>query len=257
MDLGDILESDEGVKAPPKPEVSTGKAPVEMAPPGQANAIKYNPDQADLEYKSELVENLPFVRRAIDKVLAAGYDIEPRLSQALIRRHNGDKVFTLHEADILLRGGVDITNEFFQASLKQMTAYVTEDDNKFTTGIFQLRARYNKGIEWYKKSYKFADDKSRRGGLTTLFAISAELESLGLPLHHEEVEAGFHREFLKPEHMNWQDFSARISVETRMASITTKQIQQDRHNEKRGEACLPPVTDSTTVREAVVHLQPA
>jgi hypothetical protein len=258
MDLSDILSEDTKTPAQNAAVLSTGKPEAksqDIAPaPGTANAIQYNRNKADLEYKSSLVEDLPFIKRAIDKIKAAGYDIEPRLSDALIKRHNGEKVFTLHEADTLLRGSVDITSPFFQSALRMFTAQVVEEDAQFTTGVFELRARYNKGIEWYNKSYKKCSDADRRKGVTTLIAISAELYEIGLPLHEEEAEVGFHREFLKPEQWNWTDFTAKITNAQRTASIATREAKAERHNLKKEEACPPPLTDEVTPRYFVMRL---
>jgi len=201
MDLGDALDTVEAVK----PQVvSTGKNPVVD--------FEYDKTKADLAAECTLAKTLPYVARAIEYINGLGFSVESILRQALVRRANGEKVLTVHEADIAYRKKMDMRSPLLIEAIMECGCFMTEDDAAFSSGVFQARARYNKGMQWYKDSYSKATPQQKTKGLRSLEGIRNELKIIGLPMHDEEIADSFHIEFLKPESLSWQLFTHKINA---------------------------------------------
>lgn len=193
--------------------VSTGKS-----------KVAYDNKKAHIDQNFTIPLEVPYVKRAIDLVEAIGYKIAPTLKIALERRHDNEKYFSYREADILLRQGYDkeTTNPaFLNAAILAFDGFLSEDDSKFTSGIYQLRARYNKGIEWLSAKNVDRTETKIQQGKDRLEEIRLLIEER-LPMHPEEVGVGFHQEFLKPEYLPWRQF-VQLTAGTASLTISEKQ----------------------------------
>jgi ribosomal protein L9 len=70
-----------------------------------------------------------------------------------------------------------------------------------------------------------------------LATIIVWLEDLNLPMHAEEIENGFHREFLKPEYLNWQQASTALLHAKQFESRANRNEREEREQEMRGKVC--------------------
>jgi len=210
MDLSGVVDDE---------PVSTGKTVVK--------SMTWDKEKADLvdDETARLAIMLPYVDRAIKYVAEQGFSICKSVKDALVRRSNGENVMTLHEADICLRGKVDFRNSFIQCALRTFGGYITEDGSDYRSGVFQLRARYNSGMKWYKEQFDKATPQQKKDGLARLALIRKQLELLSLPLHEEEQNDCIHPEFLKPEYQSWDLFAKMISLHTRGQSSVIAEEQ--------------------------------
>jgi hypothetical protein len=150
----------------------------------------------------------PYVKRAGDYAKSFGYEIEGTLKRALELRADKKNVLTIHEADIAYRGSIDLNNAMIKKTLNTMLGFLCEESGDFKEGIFVLRARWNKGIDWKKNKRHLATVAACNTGDQMLLEIKNDLKKHSLPLHIEEESEGFDREFLKPEYLTWEQFNS-------------------------------------------------
>lgn len=192
----DLLESSD--KNPEK--VSTGK-----------KEIQYDKTKADLSQQvSEHLLSKPYIVRAIEYVERYGFQICKHLKEAIEGRNIGKKFLTIHEADIVLRNKIDLANQMLEYSLFKFGGFLCEDNSFLSGGVFELRARWNKGVEWRNTKRASNNESKRLVGDNMLLDIESSLNKLGFPLHAEEIQEGFDKEFLKPEYMTWDMFNIAI-----------------------------------------------
>lgn len=195
-----------------KPEegkvVSTGKYKVFTSPDN------YDKSVIQLNAATKLTADLPYVKRAVEYAVSRGYEIAATLETALKLRQKKEKVCTIHEADIMYRDSVFDNGSFrlLNELIFEFSAFLTEDDTCFSRGVFQLRSRWNKGLEWKAKHGSSASFDATQIANRKLSEIYRLLSYYRLPMHPEEIEQGFHNEFLKPEHLTWDQFNARMKV---------------------------------------------
>lgn len=205
MNLDD-LEEPQQQKPVQKPE----QIQQSVSTTGKKESIAYDQSKANLDQLilPEL-QDKPYIHRAIEYIRSYGFDLVHNLKQALLERKDGKKVLTIREADYCYRKEADLNNDFFIKSLLTFGGFLAEEGPLLSEGIFELRARYNKGIEWKRIHFNQCSPEKQKAGLKLLSEISVNLGvHLHLPLHREEIDSGFHREFLKPEYMTWEHFHA-------------------------------------------------
>lgn len=202
--------------------VSTGNKPAQQP----TKDINYDFNKGRMETTLEIPLETEYVQRAIKAAEAAGFTVVESLKQALIDRANGKMVMTYREADIMLRHGYAESGAMpamIVACLYQFDGFLHEENERFDRGVFVFRARYNKGIEWFKKFSVKASETDRQKAHDTLREIADGLSSLSLPLHQEETTDGFHREFLKPDHLTWTQFNDLIREAQKTRTMMEKE----------------------------------
>lgn len=163
--------------------------------------ITYNKEKGNLE-NSELQDSLleTWQTRAANYVKKFDWTIAKSMKEALIARANRNKLMTVREADICLRKGTSLSNEFIINSLLgDFGTFIVEDDTG-ENDVYQQRLRYNKGIDWKFKSRATASQDAKEAGDKLLAKIAQDLAANGLPLHADELDNGFPDELLRPEY---------------------------------------------------------
>jgi len=194
--------------------------------PGMLWLDKSETSRLELQFSCPL--DSPYMQRSIKNCEKYKIKVVPTLKEAIASRSLifGDMIkakeariemrkpeycVTYHEADILNRQRVDLTNEFFWNSLILTVSIITEEDARFCEGVYILRYRYNKGREWARTKRQLCTREVAEKGNVRLIEIKGRLERLGFPLHYEELENGVHEQFLKPEYLTFQKFSDKLN----------------------------------------------
>lgn len=192
-------------------QVSTGK-----------KALLYDEKRADLEQPVPgHLANKPYIVRAFKYVEKQGFIVVKTLKEALLRRDSLEKVVTFREADIALRSKLELNHDMIWASLAKFGGFLCEESQFLTDGVFELRARWNKGLEWKKAKRSASNQEQQKRGDKMLEDIEKLLNHFNFPLHDEEREEGFDKEFMKPEYLNWEQFHAAVAAH-RVMSIENK-----------------------------------
>lgn len=197
-------------------KVSTGKEPEK-----QVVKIEHDPNKATLDLPFGIPSGT-YVERATQYIQQFGWDTVPFIKDAMEQRPAGKLVVTQREADILLRARANLNSPFLTAVLRQPGTLITEEGYRMEA-VYVLRARYNKGIEWFRTKGDQRDEAIKKKGDRRLYGLASALTSCGYPIHAEEVEAGFHPEFLKPEWLSWSQFRLRIVDLERHRTIEEKE----------------------------------
>ena len=174
----------------------------------QKSKVEYDTKAAHIEQEFTAPFDAPYVQRAVECAKRSGFSIVATLKEALEARNDGHKVLSYHEADCLLRHEMATGSAIFTlTALMKFGAFLNEDDDKFTGGVFILRARFNKGVAWLNDTSKQREAYILEDGKARLADIIKQLDELFVPVHAEELETGIHQEFLKPEHLTWRQFN--------------------------------------------------
>jgi len=203
----------------------------------QKAVLTFDPTRATLEHNFALPTDRPYLQRAIEYAASHNWITVPTLKEALERRqqiavnpvsaNHPLPAFALalsfHEADTAYRAKIDLSNQFFQQAIKEFGGIITEEDSRYMTGVLVLRARFNKGLDWKKNKRPNCDVHSQEKGDKMLQEIVDNLAKLSMPLHVEELEEGVHKEFLKPEWLDWGQFQREITEAQKMRTIAERQ----------------------------------
>lgn len=226
MNLDFLEQTPEKVSSGNEPEKQTVKQAVDDSIQVATNqkggfVIQHDPNKATLDFPFG-VPSGTYVERAKQYVQQFGWDTVPFIKDAMEQRPAGKNVLTQREADIILRARANLNSPFLTAALMQPGTLVTEEGYRMEA-VYVLRARYNKGIEWRRTKGDQCDEATRKKGDKRLYGLASALTSCGYPIHTEEVEAGFHPEFLKPEWLSWSQFRLRIVDLERNRTIEEKE----------------------------------
>lgn len=184
-------------------------------------AILHDPNKATLDFPFGIPDG-PFVQRAAEYIQQFGWETVPFIKDAMEQRPTGKLVLTQREADIILRTRTKLNSPLLTAALMQPGTLITEEGYRMEA-VYVLRARYNKGIEWFRTKGNQCDEETRKKGDRRLYGLASALTSCGYPIHAEEVETGFHPEFLKPEWLGWGQFRLRIADLERNRTVEEKE----------------------------------
>jgi hypothetical protein len=204
-------------------QVSTGK-----------KNIVYDEKRASIEQiiPSHLTDK-SYILRATEYAKSQGFNIVKTLKEALLQRDSQNKTLTFREADIVLRGKLNLNNEMIAAGLFKFGGFLCEESQFLTDGVFELRARWNKGLEWKRTKRPDCKPEQQSRGDKMLEDIEKVLIHLGFPLHAEEKEEGFDKEFMKPEYLSWDQFHAAIAAH-RVMSIEHKEQRKETEQQALG-----------------------
>lgn len=132
--------------------------------------------------------------------------IKETLCEAISDRMDGLRSVSMREADILTRQGMNSSSEFLILTLKYFDSFINEGPIEIRDNVYELRARYNHGIQWLKANQAKASETLLESAKARLASIIEMLTQRKYPLYPHEVEFGFAKELLKPEHMTWDKF---------------------------------------------------
>jgi hypothetical protein len=185
--------------------LSTGNTEIQISEK-QTHKLKYDRSIANPEQSQESKQ--PYTERARELAKLNGFEVTSTLKEAIEKRASGKRVVSPREADILLRANTAKDSiEFIVKAMRFPDSFITEDDEILSRKVFELRSRYNKGLEWKKSDNENRTQEQREKGSRLLVDILSELYNLSLPAHQEEMENGFETEFLKPEYLTWTQFT--------------------------------------------------
>lgn len=208
-------------------EEKKDKFPLETFLDKKVENVVYDKGQADLEQQFSLLPSqYPYVRRAIDNAWSQNLQVLPTLKDVLIKRANRERVVSFREADIMLRNGVRYDSPLVIITIRLFGSFLCEDDEMLKEGVFVLRLRYNKGLEWKNKKREKASVAEQQRGDKILVEIREELKEKGFPLHREEIEGGINAEFLKPEYLTWDQTNAILGDGVKFKTLNEKQEEQ-------------------------------
>ena len=128
------------------------------------------------------------------------------LADAMAHRAAGERILSPREADICARGKVSLDNEFFWESLFISNGYLQEGELAFRLNPWEIRTRYNNGLNWKKTAREKASQVQKIKGDAILIQLLQTLDAYKLPPYPSESGIGFSRELLKPEFLSWEQY---------------------------------------------------
>lgn len=169
--------------------------------------VHYNHNKATL-FQEEDVQAYGLERGTYlyEYITSLNFRIVATLQDALKARHVGQKVVTLREADIASRSRLDLNKPIIWDSLCLMDSFLCEGTPGDPESPWELRAAYNRGLEWKKTEFKKVSEARQKAGTDRLEYLKTALAKCELPLWPEELERGFHMDLLKPEWQTWGQY---------------------------------------------------
>lgn len=155
---------------------------------------------------TQLAEKGSIFDSAVKYCIEFQVKVAQHLAEAMEFRADKQRVLSPREADIVTRGNVDLTNEFFWSSLFIMCGFLQEGELNFRFNPWELRTRYNNGLHWKQNLREKANASQKLKGDSTIKEIIRTLEAYKLPLYPIEKGMGVSRELCKPEFLSWEQY---------------------------------------------------
>jgi hypothetical protein len=120
----------------------------------------------------------------------------------------GDRYLSPRELDVCARSKLDLSvDSAFDYCLMEMGAFFCEGTVGSKVNPWNLRLRYNNGLNWLKENSE--DNPKYKKAKEILNRISFDLTNCGIPLWEEEKTEGIHEELLCPEYLSMSEFVKR------------------------------------------------
>lgn len=192
-----VLES-----MPSLPILSTGKSEeylVELtAPPPKT------PVQNTSVRNQETLPMMEWMKYAYWHAQAQGFTVVPTLLEAMQDRVIGAKKISLREADIAARQKLDLKKPLILAALQD--GLIVEGIVGLEGNVYELRARYNRGVIFKKQFYAQAPESQQKQALDLMKLLLHQLAEQGVPAWEEEIREGFHESLCRPEYMTQAEY---------------------------------------------------